>query len=76
MDTKAIVDGIRYRWTPASTEVIKPFMQRTEELAEDVLPTLDKIRKPTRKPDESGRDASGRWLWRPDLFWVWLWRLL
>jgi len=62
VDTKAIVESIRQSVDAGvRAEVIKPFMQRTEELSADVLPTLEKKSgTQTRKPDGSGRAASGK----------------
>ena len=45
VDTKAIVESIRQSVDAGvRAEVITPFMQRTEELSESVIPTLEKIR--------------------------------
>jgi hypothetical protein len=45
IDTKAIVESIRQAVDAGvNKEVIKPFIQRTEELSAEVLPTLEKIR--------------------------------
>lgn len=61
VDTKAIVESIRHSVDAGvNREVIKPFMQRTEELAENVLPTLEKIRNAS---EEAGRVWPGR-IWK------------
>lgn len=53
VDTKAIVESIRQSVDAGvRAEVITPFMQRTQELSESVMPTLEKIRDAT---DEAGR---------------------
>ena len=45
VDTKAIVESIRQLVDAGvRSDVIAPFMQRTQELSADVLPTLEKIR--------------------------------
>ena len=60
VDTKAIVESIRQSVDAGvRADVITPFMQRTEELSADVLPTLEKIRKAN---EEAGR------VW-PDRIW-------
>jgi hypothetical protein len=57
VDTKAIVESIRQSVDAGvRAEVIKPFMQRTEELSADVLPTLEKIRNAN---EEAGRVWPG-----------------
>jgi hypothetical protein len=64
IDTKAIADGIRYAVDAGvNKDVIKPFMQRTEELAENVVPTLDKIKEASA---EAGRVWPGR-IWKTAL---------
>jgi hypothetical protein len=64
IDTKAIADGIRYAVDAGvNKEVIKPFMQRIEELAENVLPTLDKIKEASA---EAGRVWPGH-IWKTAL---------
>jgi hypothetical protein len=61
VDTKAIVESIRKGVDAGvQAEVIKPFMQRTEQLAEDVLPTLERIRNAN---EEAGRVWPGR-IWK------------
>jgi hypothetical protein len=53
VDTKAIVESIRQSVDAGvRAEVVTPFMQRTQELSESVMPTLEKIRDAT---DEAGR---------------------
>ncbi|MGA2747609.1 MAG: hypothetical protein ABSG59_02450 [Verrucomicrobiota bacterium] len=61
VDTKAIIDSIRKGVDAGvNKEVIKPFMERTEQLAEDVLPTLERIRNAN---EEAGRVWPGR-IWK------------
>ncbi len=61
VDTKSIVAGIRESVDAGvRREVITPFMERTEQLAEDVLPTLEKIRNAN---EEAGRVWPGR-IWK------------
>jgi hypothetical protein len=61
VDTKAIVENIRQSVDAGvRAEVIQPFMQRTEELSADVLPTLEKIRNAN---EEAGRVWPGR-IWK------------
>ena len=61
IDTKAIVESIRQAIDAGvNKEVIKPFMQRTEELSEEVLPTLKQIRSAN---EEAGRVWPGR-IWK------------
>jgi hypothetical protein len=61
VDTKAIVESIRQSVDAGvRAEVIQPFMQRTEELSADVLPTLEKIRNVS---EEAGRVWPGR-IWK------------
>ena len=61
VDTKAIVESIRQSVDAGvRNEVIQPFMQRTEELGADVLPTLEKIRNAS---EEAGRVWPGR-IWK------------
>ncbi len=61
VDTKAIVENIRQAVDAGvNKEVIKPFMQRTEELSEEVLPTLKKVRSAN---EEAGRVWPGR-IWK------------
>ncbi|MGD0814946.1 MAG: hypothetical protein ABSA83_15180 [Verrucomicrobiota bacterium] len=61
VDTKAIVEGIRQSvHAGVRAEVITPFMQRTEELSADVLPTLEKIRNAN---EEAARVWPGR-IWK------------
>jgi hypothetical protein len=76
VDTKAIVAGIRESVDAGvRREVIKPFMDRTEQLAEDVLPTLEKIRYAT---EQAGRIWPGH-IWKMALScglvlgWPWPW---
>src|SRR5580658_4903088 len=53
VDTEAIVESIRASINAGiRAEVILPFVQRTEELAKEVLPTLEKIRDAS---DEAAR---------------------
>ena len=64
VDTKAIVENIRQAVDAGvNKEVIKPFMQRTEELSEEVLPTLKQIRSAN---EEAGRVWPGR-IWKTSL---------
>jgi hypothetical protein len=61
VDTKAIVESIRQSVDAGvRDEVIQPFMQRTEELSADVLPTLEKIRNAS---EEAARLWPGR-IWK------------
>ncbi len=61
VDTQAIVAGIRESVDAGvRREVVKPFMDRTEQLAEDVLPTLEKIRYAT---EQAGRVWPGH-IWK------------
>ena len=61
MDTQGIVESIRQSVDAGvRAEVIQPFMQRTEELSADVLPTLEKIRIAS---EEAGRVWPGR-IWK------------
>jgi hypothetical protein len=61
VDTKAIVESIRQSVDAGvRAEVITPFMQRTEEISADVLPTLEKIRNAS---EEAGRVWPGR-IWK------------
>ena len=61
VDTNAIVEAIRQSVDAGvRTEVIQPFMQRTEELSADVLPTLEKIRNAS---EEAARVWPGR-IWK------------
>jgi hypothetical protein len=61
VDTKAIVESIRQSVDAGvRADVITPFMQRTEELSADVLPTLEKIRNANK---EAGRVWPGR-IWK------------
>jgi hypothetical protein len=61
VDTKAIVEGIRQSVDAGvRAEVIQPFMQRTEELSESVMPTLEKIRNAS---EEAARVWPGR-IWK------------
>jgi hypothetical protein len=61
VDTKAIVESIRQSVDAGvRAEVIQPFMQRTEELSADVLPTLEKIRNAS---EEAGRVWPSR-IWK------------
>jgi hypothetical protein len=61
VDTNAIVEGIRQSVDAGvRAEVIQPFMQRTEELSADVLPTLEKIMNAS---EEAGRVWPGR-IWK------------
>jgi hypothetical protein len=61
VDSKAIVESIRQSVDAGvRAEVVQPFMQRTEELSADVLPTLEKIRNAS---EEAGRVWPGR-IWK------------
>ena len=61
VDTKAIVESIRQSVDAGvRADVITPFMERTEELSADVLPTLEKIRNAN---EEAGRVWPGR-IWK------------
>ena len=70
VDTKAIVQGVNSALESGiRREVISPFIKRTEELAQQVLPTLEKIR-------ESADEAKSEWskriwktAWTTSLFW-------
>ena len=61
MDTKAFIESIRQSVDAGvRANVITPFMERTEELSADVLPTLEKIRNAN---EEAGRIWPGR-IWK------------
>jgi hypothetical protein len=70
VDTKAIVKGIENALSSGiRREVISPFIQRTEELAQQVMPTLERIR-------ESADEAKSEWsrriwktAWTTSLLW-------
>ena len=70
VDTKAIVKGIENALNSGiRREVISPFIQHTEELAQQVLPTLESIR-------ESANEAKSEWsrriwktAWTTSLVW-------
>jgi len=60
VDTKAIVQGIKTAIeTNINREVIAPFLKRTEELATQIVPTLQKVQEAS---DEAARSWNGR-LW-------------
>jgi len=60
VDTKAIVQGIKTAIeTNINREVMAPFLKRTEELATQVVPTLQKVQEAS---DEAARSWKGR-LW-------------
>ena len=60
VDTKAIVQGIKTAIeTNINREVVAPFLKRTEELATQVVPTLQKVQEAS---DEAARSWKGR-LW-------------
>jgi len=61
VDTKAIVESIRKAVDAGvRAEVVQPFMQRTEELSESVVPTLEKLKYAS---EEAGRVWPGR-IWK------------
>lgn len=64
VDTKAIVEGVRQKLdTGLREEIISPFITRSEELANQVLPTLSMIR-------DAAAEASRVWperIWRTAL---------
>ncbi len=61
VDTQGIVESIRQSVDAGvRAEVIQPFMQRTEELSADVLPSLEKIRNAS---EEAARAWPGR-IWK------------
>jgi hypothetical protein len=55
MDTKAIVQGIKYTLESGiNREIIAPFIKRTEELVTQVVPTLEKV-------EEASNAAASSW---------------
>ncbi len=70
VDTKTIVKGIENALNSGiRREVISPFIQRTEELAQQVMPTLESIR-------EAANEAKSEWslriwktAWTTSLIW-------
>ncbi len=60
MDPTAIVQGIKYALESGiNREIITPFLRRTEELAEQVVPTLEKV----EKASDAAASSWGQRIW-------------
>jgi len=73
VDTKAIVQGIENALNSGiRKEVILPFIRRTEELAQKVMPTLEQIRESAAEARSSWSRRIWKTAWTTSLLWsIW-----
>jgi len=70
VDTKAIVQGVNSALESGiRKEVISPFVQRTEELANEVMPTLEKIRSAADEAKSQWSRRIWKTAWTTSLLW-------
>jgi hypothetical protein len=70
VDTKAIVKGIENALSSGiRREVISPFIQRTEELAQQVMPTLEKIQDAADEAKSEWSKRIWKTAWTTSLLW-------
>jgi hypothetical protein len=73
VDTQAIVKGVEYALNSGiRREVISPFIQRTEELAQQVMPALEKVRAAAAEARSSWSRRIWKTAWVTSLLWsIW-----
>lgn len=70
VDTQAIVKGVEYALNSGiRREVISPFIQRTEELAQQVMPALEKVRAAAAEARSSWSRRIWKTAWATSLLW-------
>jgi hypothetical protein len=73
VDTQAIVKGVEYALNSGiRREVISPFIQRTEELAQQVMPALEKVRAAAAEARSSWSRRIWKTAWTTSILWsIW-----
>jgi hypothetical protein len=70
VDTQAIVRGVQNSiQSGIDQKIISPFMERTKELAREVMPTLEKIRDAADEARSEWTKHIWKTAWTTSLFW-------